>query len=151
MARILNTIIAFGGTTAHRVPFDERSIIDEFIRPERKISCVVASDGPQLLGFQALEWCDPNWPGDDPLPADWAVVATYVDPRAQKKGVGRALFVETATAARAARVRYIDATIRKENAGGRAYYQAMGFMDYRAGAETLSKRFAPAGNMSAVP
>ena len=53
----------------------------------------------RLLGFQALEWCDPDWPGDDALPADWAVIATYVDPQARQRGVGRALFAETARAA----------------------------------------------------
>lgn len=36
----------------------------------------------------------------------------------------------------------IDATIRRENAGGLAYYAALGFEDYRDGPETLSKRLA---------
>ncbi|WP_448950036.1 N-acetyltransferase family protein [Labrys neptuniae] len=143
MAAILNEIIAIGGTTAHRDSFDERGIVGTFIAPEFGISCFVALDGVQMLGFQALEWCDPAWPGPDPLPADWGVIATYVDPQAHKKGIGRALFAKTAVAAREAGVRFVDATIRKENTGGQAYYQGIGFSDYRVGAETISKRFAP--------
>jgi len=100
-------------------------------------------DGAQLMGFQALEWCDPAWPGDDPLPADWAVIATYVGPQAHRRGVGRALFAATAQAAKNAGVRFIDATIRIENTGGQASYEGVGFTDYRVGAETVSKRFAP--------
>ena len=37
----------------------------------------------------------------------------------------------------------IDATIRKENGGGQAFYAGIGFVDYRIGAESISKRFAP--------
>ena len=143
MARILNRIISIGGTTAYRRPFDERSIVDTFISPKLGISCFVAIDGPGLVGFQALEWSDPDWPGDDRLPADWAVIATYVEPGAHKRGVGRELSAKTIEAAREAGVRFIDATIRKENMGGQAFYGRIGFAEYRAGAETISKRLAP--------
>ncbi len=143
MAHILNEIISIGGTTAFRQPFDERGIVDTFISPKRAISCFVAIERAQLLGFQALEWCDPNWPGEDPLPADWAVISTYVKPVAHNRGIGRALFARTAKAARQTGVRFIDATIRKENSAGQAFYQAIGFADYRSDAETICKRLAP--------
>lgn len=143
MARLINEIIAIGGTTAHRRLFDERRVLAEFIAAKRGICCFVAADGAQILGFQALEWCDPDWPGEDRLPADWAVIGTYVAPGAQGRGIGRALFLETAQAAKTAGVRFIDATIRRENAGGQAFYGSIGFVDYRSGAETVSKRFAP--------
>ncbi|WP_454811486.1 N-acetyltransferase family protein [Labrys neptuniae] len=143
MAQLINEIIAIGGTTAHRRPFDEHRILDEFIAAKRGICCFVAVDDAQILGFQALEWCDPDWPGEDRLPADWAVIGTYVVPEAHGRGIGRALFRETAGAAKAAGVRFIDATIRKENAGGQAFYGSIGFVDYRGGAESVSKRFAP--------
>lgn len=142
MAQILNEIIEIGGTTAHRQQFDEERIITYFISPKLGISCFVALEGEQLLGFQSLEWSDPDWPGDR-LPADWAIVATFVDPHAHKRGAGRALFANTVEAAKKAGVSFIDATIRKENAGGQAFYQGIGFTDYRDGAETISKRFAP--------
>lgn len=142
MARILNEIIEIGGTTAHREHFDEQRIISYFISPKLGISCFVALEGEQVLGFQSLEWSDPDWPGDK-LPADWAIVATFVDPHAHKKGAGRALFANTLEAAKKAGASFIDATIRKENTGGLAFYQGMGFTDYREGPETISKRLAP--------
>lgn len=57
--------------------------------------------------------------------------------------MGRALFARTAQAAEAAGVRFIDATIRSENTGRQAFYERLGFTDYRSGAATVSKRFAP--------
>lgn len=142
MAKLINEIIAIGGTTAHAEPFDEAGIIDTFIAPRLAISCFVAVNGSQIVGFQSLEWADPEWPGADPLPADWAVIATYVDPHAHKTGIGRSLFAETAKAAKAAGAVFIDATIRRENKGGQAYYHAMGFRDYREGTATISKRYS---------
>lgn len=76
-------------------------------------------------------------------PPDWGVIATFVDPHAHKRGAGRALFANTVEAAKNAGVSFIDATIRKENTGGQAYYGGIGFTDYSESAETVSKRFAP--------
>lgn len=143
MARLLNEVISIGGTTAHRQLFDRRGIVSNFICPKLKISCYVAEEKSELLGFQALEWCDPDWSGEDLLPADWAVIGTYVSPMARRSGIGRELFAETAKTAKEAGARFIDATIRMENTVGQAYYQSLGFTDYRIGAETVSKRFAP--------
>jgi ribosomal protein S18 acetylase RimI-like enzyme len=142
MARILNEIIDIGGTTAHREKFDDQRIIDYFISPKLGISCFVALESEQVLGFQSLDWSDPDWPGDR-LPLDWGVIATFVDPHAHKRGAGRALFANTVEAAKNAGVSFIDATIRKENTGGQAYYGGIGFTDYSESAETISKRFAP--------
>lgn len=142
MAQLLNEIISIGGTTAHRQLFDDRRIVSDFISPKMKISCYVAVDTSQLLGFQALEWSDPDWQGEHPLPADWAVIATYVDPRARKSGVGRELFAKTEKTAKEAGACFIDATIRRENTVGQAFYEKIGFTNYRAGAEVISKRFA---------
>jgi ribosomal protein S18 acetylase RimI-like enzyme len=143
MADILNEIISIGGTTAFHQTFDEQRIVSEFVQPELCISCFVAVDEGRLSGFQALEWCDPEWPGEDRLPPDWAVVATYVDPGTRARRAGSDLFDKTAQAAKEAGVRFIDATIRKENTGGLAFYEKMGFIDYRSSAETISKQFAP--------
>lgn len=142
VAKLINEIIAIGGTTAHTEPFDEAGIVDTFIAPRLTISCFVAVNGAKIVGFQSLEWADPEWPGEDRLPSDWAIIATYVDPRAHKMGIGRSLFAETASAAKAAGAVFIDATIRRENKGGLAYYQAMGFRDYREGTATISKRYS---------
>lgn len=140
MAGILNAIIAIGGTTAHREPFDAARIQREFIAPARGICCFVALDAGAVRGFQALEWSDPDWPGADRLPADWAFISTYVAPGRHRRGIGRDLFDRTRAAARAAGVRFIDACIRLENAGGLAFYDRMGFKEYRRGTQTVSRR-----------
>ncbi|MCV0425147.1 MAG: GNAT family N-acetyltransferase [Roseibium sp.] len=142
MADILNRIIEIGGTTGYRGTFDEQRILNEFT-PDLGISCFVAIDGTQLVGFQSLVWSDPDWPGEAKLPEDWSIIATYVDPTTHSRGVGRALFAKTAQAARDAGARHIDATIRKENAGGQAYYESLGFTDYRTSATAVSKRYTP--------
>ncbi len=143
MADLINRIISIGGSTAYRTQFDTDKIVSEFISPELSICCHVAVDAGRVCGFQALLWADPSWHGEDRLPSDWAVIATYVDPETHGKGIGRALFSSTDAAARAADVVAIDATIRKENAGGLSYYARMGFVDYRSGDETISKRYKP--------
>lgn len=144
VAELLNRIIAIGGTTAYRQNFDGAKILSEFMPARLGLCCHVAIDDQKICGFQALLWCDPDWPGDHKLPSDWAVIATYVDPDIHGKGIGRALFDCTCEAAGKAGVSYIDATIRKENTGGIAYYSRMGFVDYRDSDEAISKRFAPA-------
>jgi GNAT superfamily N-acetyltransferase len=139
MCEVINPIIAEGGTTAHRQPFDEKRMIEHYIAPPYGIDCSVALDD-QIVGFQALEWCDPNWPGQDRLPADWAVFATFVALDRHGQGIGRRLFEATLAAARAAGVRTIDATIRRENVAGRTFYSRLGLVDYREGDATIGKR-----------
>ena len=140
---LLNPIIAAGGTTAHRRVFDAERMIHHYIAPPLSISCTLAESKGRILGFQALEWSDPDWPGEDRLPADWAIIATFVRLGLTGAGIGSRLFGITRAAARAAGVAAIDATIRRENAGGRAYYSRMGFEDWRADAERISKRLTP--------
>ena len=141
MCRLLNAIIAEGGSTAHRTPFDEAEMRRHYIAPPLGISCTVALDGAEVVGFQALERADPDWPGEDKLPEGWAVIASFVARGRQGQGIGGRLFAATLAAARAAGIRHIDATIRRENTGGRAFYGRLGFTDYREGAETVSKRY----------
>ena len=140
MSEVINPIIAKGGTTAHQQPFDEQRMIEHYIAPPYGIHCAVAVDDQKIVGFQALGWCDPNWPGQDRLPADWAVVATFVALDRHGQGIGRRLFEATLAAARAAGVRTIDATIRRENRGGLTFYGRLGFVDYRKGDATIGKR-----------
>jgi len=141
MAVLLNEIISVGGTTAHTNPFSVDDIVSTFISPAKGISCFVAEEDAILLGFQALEWSDPNWPGEHVVPDDWAFIATYVSSGQRGKGIGRRLFAKTLSAAREAGVRCIDATIRRENQLGQAFYGGMGFEDYRHHEEAISKRF----------
>lgn len=141
MTRILNEIIAIGGTTAHDRCFDYEQMLDVFISPQRRISCYVACEGKLVLAFQALEWANPDWPGENPLPKDWGIISTYVKQSHHSKGVGAALFIETLLAAKIAGARWIDATIRRENFGGLAFYSSLGFHDYKMDELTISKRY----------
>lgn len=143
MAAILNEIVSIGGLTSREGPFDGERIRREFISPPRGISCFVAAAGSDVKGFQSLEWSDPDWPGEDRLPADWAFISTYVQSGHRRLGIGKALFGRTIAAADAAGVCFIDASIRLENAGALAFYDSLGFEDYRRIANTVSKRFAP--------
>ena len=90
----------------------------------------MAEVGGTIVGFQALEWSDPNWPGPDSLPADWALIASFVDADFQGRGIGKALFTKTLAAAQRAGAHCIDATIRADNQGGLAFYTLLGFTDY---------------------
>ena len=141
MCDLLNEIIARGGTTAFRDPFSDDRMICDFIAPPLGIGCFVAESSEGIVGFQALEWSDPNWAGPDPLPADWAFISTYVARSAQGRGIGRRLFEATRAAAEAAGVTAIDANIRKENLVGQAYYSRIGFRDYRSDSEAVCKSF----------
>ena len=139
MACLINDIIALGGTTAYRQAFDAEGIVNTFIAPNLGISCVVAVQGQDLVGFQTLEWCDPDWPGEDHLPNDWSIIASFVSLNVHRGGIGKAMFSRTLAIAKEAGVTAIDATIRKENTLGQAYYGGIGFEDYRSSNETVSK------------
>lgn len=141
MCALLNALIAEGGNTAHRTPFDEDRMTRHYISPQLGISCTVALEGADVVGFQALERADPDWPGDDSLTEGWAVIASFVAQGRQGRGIGKHLFATTLAAAKAAGIRHIDATIRRENSGGRAFYDRLGFTDYRESDETVSKKY----------
>ena len=143
LCAVLNPIIEAGGTTAHRRLFDADRMVRHYISPPLLVSCTLAEVDGDVLGFQALEWADPEWEGEDFLPEGWAVIATFVRTGLTQGGIGTRLFEVTRAAARAAGVVAIDATIRRENTGGLAYYSRMGFEDWRSDDERISKRLTP--------
>ena len=92
------------------------------------------------MGFQALEWADPNWQGVGKLPQSWAIIASFVAPDCQGRGIGKALFQATRLRAQIAGVCNIDATIRADNPSGLRYYAQLGFIEYQRIADVaLSK------------
>lgn len=127
MADLINAIIAVGGTTAYEDPFDATSMDAAYISLPQLVSCFVAEDGAELVGFQGLMW---SFDPDDPLPQGWATIGTFARLGLTQRGVGGAMFAATLEAARAARVAVIDATIRADNTGGLAFYSRQGFVDY---------------------
>jgi L-amino acid N-acyltransferase YncA len=126
MAELLNEIIAIGGTTAYEEPFDRSAMIDRYVEAPNLISCLVAENEGSIAGFQGLFRPIP----EDPMPPNWAFIATFARLGRTGSGVGRALFAETLVAARAANVSAIDATIRADNSAGLGFYARMGFRDY---------------------
>lgn len=72
-------------------------------------------------------------------PVGWALIGTHVSPKAARLGVGRALFERTLEAARASGVPAIEAFIGAGNTQGQAYYEAMGFRDYRQAKGAICK------------
>ena len=123
---ILNPLIVAGGTTAHATPFDPDRMVAHYIAPPVGIACHVAVTEDGIVGFQALKWPGPT----TGIPDDWGSIATFVAPGQAGRGIGRALFDATRTAAIAAGVATIDATIRADNDSGLTYYTALGFQDY---------------------
>lgn len=127
MAELINVIIAIGGTTAYEEPFDATSMDAAYISLPHLVSCFVAEDDDEIVGFQGLmRSFDP----EDPLPDGWATIGTFARVGLTQRGVGGALFAATLEAARAANIAVIDATIRADNAGGLAFYSRQGFVDY---------------------
>ncbi|WP_120499989.1 GNAT family N-acetyltransferase [Roseovarius sp. EL26] len=124
MARLLNEIIHKGGTTAFTNPVTCDTITQWLThRHDASAWQVVEDDNGTLLGFQSIE---PR----QILPADACDIGTFVSPDSVGLGVGTKLFEASHKAATALGYRWINATIRTDNAGGLAYYQSRGFENY---------------------
>jgi len=121
MARLLNQIIATGGTTAKTDPVMPDEILGWFNAPGA--AWHVAEQDGQIVGFQ---WIEPH----EDLPPHAADIATFVQQGRTGLGIGSALFERTKGAARDLGYAWINATIRADNTGGLAYYQSRGFRDW---------------------
>lgn len=123
MNRLQNAIIALGGTTAHQHPKTEAQVRADYIDGPGTLTCMVAEEGGQVIGFQAV--------GTSPaLPEGWGDIGTFVAAGLQAKGTGAALFAATRAALRGKGLTTLNATIRADNVPGLAYYARMGFTDY---------------------
>jgi L-amino acid N-acyltransferase YncA len=122
MAALLNEIIAVGGTTARTEPVRAGDFIPLLTGPAS--ACHVAEVGVEIMGFQFIE-------PSGALPPEAADISTFVRRGKTGLGLGSALFEATAQAARDLGYRWINATIRADNAGGLIYYQSRGFRDWR--------------------
>ena len=121
MADLLNRIIAIGGTTAHQTAKSADTILTDYITGPDTITCVVADDAGQILGWQAVGW----YQGD-------AHIGTFVAPDIQARGIGGQMFAQTRAACLAAGLTDIHAAIRADNIPGLAYYARLGFTDIGA-------------------
>lgn len=119
LANLLNEIIKIGGTTAKTEPVSPEDIQNQMQSPTA-VWHLAEDDTGQILGFQYFD-VHPD------IPKDSVSVATFVRVGITGLGIGSTLFEKTKSAARALGYRQIDAVIRADNVGGRAYYQSRGF------------------------
>jgi len=120
LAGLLNPILQAGGTTALEDPLSPGTLADWFISGPHALICTLAEDDSGLLGFQSLSRFHP-------LPPGWADVSTFTRQTPRRPGTGTARFAATVGRARAAGLVTLNATIRVDNSGGRAFYARMGF------------------------
>lgn len=124
LAELLNAIIAAGGTTALQEPFTPEALDAAYLTGPNVHCCFVAEDEDgTLLGFQTLG----RYPG---LPEDVGDIGTFARIGGTQRGIGSALFAETAKRAAELGLSAINATIRGDNTGGLAFYTKQGFVDH---------------------
>jgi len=119
-------------------PVDEALVHERYLDAEHTIACTVADQDGRVLGFQSLKRA---WPGNpyDVQPG-WGIIGTHILPSAGRNGIGRHLFSISRSAAKAAGLRHVDATIGADNGPALAYYSAMGFVPYRQGGAAIPHR-----------
>ena len=121
---LLNQIINIGGSTAREIPLTQQEFSRCFLNGSAVICCLVAYDTQnKLWGFQALL-------RHEKLDSDCADISTFAQQNPVKRGVGTALFAATSKYALDMGFQSINATIRKDNQSGLAYYTKMGFEDH---------------------
>ena len=124
LSRILNQIIAIGGTTALETPLGEAEFRVEFLDgPDVLSSLVAESAAGEALGFQVLQ-------RSRALPDGWGDIATFTRREPRTPGVGTALFERTKATGRTLGLVAINATIRADNYSGLPFYEKMGFQTY---------------------
>ena len=123
MVALQNEIIGIGGTTAHQTFRTAAQVLEDYVAGPGVISCQVAEEAGNLLGFQSVG-------RHAALPEGWGDIGSYVKQGLQRGGVGRALFDATVAAVRAAGIITINAAIRADNVPGLGYYTRRGFVDY---------------------
>lgn len=118
-AAILNHTIALGGSTAYEEAFADADFAAHLL--EEPVVANVALAKGRVVGFQT---CFDIGEG-------LYSIGSFTDRRNPVKGAGRALFATTLADCRALGGAAILAKITADNAGGLAYYSAMGFADWR--------------------
>ena len=125
LAKILNDIIAAGGTTALETAVTASELDEHYISAPNCFICFIAEVFKgEAHGFQALV-------RSQRLPVGWADIGTFTRRNPFIPGVGTALFEHTKKAAVGLGIRAINATIRADNADGLRLYDKMGFRNYQ--------------------
>lgn len=137
LCAVQTRIIEIGGTTAREYPYTLAEFANRYLTGPAVLCChtaeILTAEGSwHPIGLQCLV-------SAPDLPEGWASIGTFVDPEVQRSGAGQALFAATQAAARAKGIRSLNATIRSDNAPGLGYYARLGFRDYAAGPDHLTR------------
>ena len=130
MSNILNDIIIHGRSTLQKRIFTPMEFEKYYFKNQFAICSHVAIQGDSIIGFQFLEWSDPNWSGIDKLPSNWGLIATYINKTARRLGAGKKLFGATKSYASKRKMCSINATINSCNKGAIKFYESLGFYKY---------------------
>ena len=93
MSNVLNDIIIEGGSTLQDRIFTAMEFEKYFFKNRFAICSHVAVQDDAIIGFQFLEWSDPNWSGIDKLPSNWGLIATYIAKRLEDLVLGKNFLV----------------------------------------------------------
>ncbi|WP_299935242.1 GNAT family N-acetyltransferase [uncultured Pelagimonas sp.] len=107
--------------------------------PDVLSCCLAVSEGGTPLGLQVLVRASAG--NEYGLTQGWGIVGTHIDPDAARQGIGKALFTQTRETARLNGLRFLDAAIGDQNAGGLAYYERIGFETYATEPGRVRKRY----------
>ena len=137
VAGVLHDLVIAGKRSKRH---DLEFALAHYITHLNKIECHVAeSEDGRILGFQSIKLAKSG--NEYGAAAGWALIGTHITPKAARRGIGKALFAFTLRAARKAHVPAIEAFIGQSNLAGQAYYDALGFVDYRRTEDAICKSF----------
>ncbi|MGH1412519.1 MAG: GNAT family N-acetyltransferase [Pelagimonas sp.] len=120
-------------------PYSVDHILAHYIEHRDSLMCTVALDQERVVGFQSLRLAVEN--NEYGVTPGWGIIGSYVAEGMGGRGIGRGLFQQTLTAAKAAKIPAIDATIADRNDEGQAYYGAMGFQVYQTRPGAICRKF----------
>ncbi len=115
-------------------------VLDRYIdHPDILSCCLAVSEADAPLGLQVLLRASAG--NEYGVAQGWGIIGTHIDPDAARQGIGKALFTQTRETARLNGLRFLDAAIGDQNAGGLAYYERMGFETYAIEPGRVRKRY----------
>ena len=118
LADLLNHTIQLGGTTAHEDIMTVAELKAAYFDKPALVHTVL--DGNTPIGFQAVF-----------AVSDGLSIGSFTDQRNPVRGAGSVMFAAIKAAAIACGFLWIDAKIRADNIPGLAYYNKMGFEDFK--------------------
>ena len=130
ISNILNEIIIEGGKTLHNNTMKPLEFEKYYLKSQFTVCGHVAIQEKSIIGFQLLEWSDPNWSGVDKLPSNWGLISTYIKKNARRLSAGKQLFHATKLYVSKTKMFSIIATVGLFNKGANEFHESLGFYEY---------------------